>query len=312
MKRRLSSNIEPETDSQLFERIKLRESTIQFYDEYEGKNHIYVVDAKKVNTWNKDYTDKLKYVSTTTVIKELFPKFDEDAVISRILENGSAKYQNMTANEIKNLWKDIRDVASFRGTRMHAYFEAILKNEPLPVDLDGLRPGDKNYVDKNGLTCNLACSLLKEEFSKPTFPYKNLKNFNVFRSEWRLFDEKHYICGTVDCVLVNPNNPRELIVVDWKRSKGIVKQSPYGEFGNNVLTAKLSNCNFIHYSIQLNIYRKLIEDTYPMNVIEMYIININATTNKCEIFPVIRLDGLVNAIFTQSLNYRSNVQKTKT
>lgn len=284
-------------------KVQVREDAIKFYEHYEGQNHIYIVDEKTVQQWDPRYKSKMRYVSTTTVIKGLFPQFDENKVIASLFERNVPGYSELSADDIKAKWKDIRDIASFRGTRMHAYFESILKREPLPYDLDTLPISDKNFVDRDGLTCKKACELLKKGLEDKSCPQK-LKNFDVFKSEWRLFDEKHFICGTVDCVLVNPKNPRELIVVDWKRSKSIKKQDPFGEFGNTHITKNLSNCNFIHYSIQLNIYTRLIECMFDMKVSEMYIININSIKQECEIFPVQRLDALVTRIFDHSFKER--------
>jgi hypothetical protein len=282
-----------------------RESAISFYDEYQGKNHIYIVDPEIVKLWNPDYPATLDYVSTTTLIKSFFPSFDADAVIQKLQMNGVPKYTNVDPQEIKDEWDEIRNVASFRGTRMHEFFEKILKGEALPDDLDTIPIEDKMHVDKNGLTCELACQLLREEISKPISMYKNIASFHVFKSEWRLFDESLYICGTVDCVLVNPKNQNELVVIDWKRSKAIKKENIYGEKGNHPLTSMLDNCNFNHYALQLNIYKRLIETTYPpMKVIEMFIININSTTKKCEIFPIRPMENMVHAMFIESYNLR--------
>lgn len=70
-------------------------------------------------------------MSVTGFLHSFFHHFDEHAVISNIV-NGprkkqkTYKYYDKTYNQIKILWKDLRDDACIKGTRMHAYAEYYL------------------------------------------------------------------------------------------------------------------------------------------------------------------------------------------
>ena len=67
----------------------------------------------------------------------------------------------------------------------------------------------------------------------------------------------------------NKEEPLELIIYDWKRSKNIFMDNPYAQGFTPV--EHLSDCNFNHYTLQLNTYKRILERNYNVRIVGMYI-----------------------------------------
>jgi hypothetical protein len=63
--------------------------------------------------------------------------------------------------------------------------------------------------------------------------------------------------------------PSEIIIYDWKRSKKIDMTNRYKRMASPL--QDLEDCNYIHYSLQLNSYKKLLEKCYDVKVIAMFL-----------------------------------------
>jgi hypothetical protein len=105
------------------------------------------------------------------------------------------------------------------------------------------------------------------------------KNWLPYRTEFRIVSRKHKIVGTIDMLFVpNPSRPREIIIYDWKRSKGIEEKAiSYGSQPKRMMADPLSgldDCNFNHYNLQVNTYRSMLEDPdegYNFVVVGMFL-----------------------------------------
>ena len=88
-----------------------RDVRIRFVDE----GHVYFVDGIS-DGW----------ISATTFIHTLFPTFNSDQVIQKMMRGrnwATSKYHGMTPEQIKDSWEVNRDQAATAGTAMHADIE---------------------------------------------------------------------------------------------------------------------------------------------------------------------------------------------
>jgi len=69
---------------------------------------------------------------------------------------------------------------------------------------------------------------------------------------------------------VDEADPSKLVIVDWKRSKEI-KRTAYNQVGKGPLSM-VPDCNFYHYSLQLNLYRWILEKQYGKSIVGMYLV----------------------------------------
>ena len=97
-----------------------------------------------------------------------------------------------------------------------------------------------------------------------------------YRTEWLIFDEENKITGSIDMVFKDGD---VLDIYDWKRSKSIDKVK-----NNNFLQSyslnHLPDSNYWHYSLQLNIYKNILERKYGMKVRDLYLVQLHPDFNN--------------------------------
>lgn len=102
----------------------------------------------------------------------------------------------------------------------------------------------------------------------------------------------------------------EFLIYDWKRSKGI----EYESYGNRSATtpciSHLPDTNFWHYSLQLNVYRKILQDKYGLQITGMALVVLHPdNANKSyEVVEVPFLDKEMADLW----DYRKNQLASKT
>jgi len=204
--------------------------------------------------------------SVTTLIHHNFPVFDADLVITKMMRSNNwpkSKYYGKTREQIKAEWNGTE--AANLGTLMHADIERFLNKEQV-LNPDSI------------------------EFSYFKAFWQEFQNdhpgFYPYRTEWLVYDEDNGIAGSIDCVLSNSDG--QLIILDWKRSKEI-KMSNNFEKGLGPFS-HLDHCNFWHYSLQLNIYRHMLETKYDKEVLEMAIVVLHPNNEKHLIYPISKYD----------------------
>ena len=99
--------------------------------------------------------------------------------------------------------------------------------------------------------------------------YEDHKDLKVYRTEWMIYSESLRLTGSVDIVFKNDDGTVSL--GDWKRSKEIHYKS-YGNKCGQYPFEHLPDCNYYHYSLQLNLYRVILEKFYDIDVKDMFLI----------------------------------------
>ena len=280
-----------------------RDKNIRFKDE----GHIYtLILGNKI----------IHPTSTTTFIHSMFPKFDSDAIIDKMLKSGSAqrKYPGLNKQQIKDLWNDNGKKSAELGTALHATIELFLNQnafdnnkyksqEQWLKDIEHEKkifgtPANNQYLIKMGQQI-IDCEQVKRTVGFKYFLdfwYDFLTKYStcrIYRTEWLIYDEDALISGSIDGTVITPSG--DLILIDWKRSKEIKYYNRYGK-GLGLLS-HMDDCNYNHYSLQLNIYRHILETKYNYKVIYMMLVvfHPNQKTYKC--IPIKRMDDLINTLW---------------
>ena len=100
---------------------------------------------------------------------------------------------------------------------------------------------------------------------------KKYPKIQPYRTEWRVFDSKNSIAGTIDMVYKKKNG--DLFIFDWKRSTklvndiGTVIKSDF-DYGFDELS-NISNNSYNKYCLQQNLYKYILEDNYGKKVSSM-------------------------------------------
>src|SRR5690606_1821574 len=123
----------------------------------------------------------------------------------------------------------------------------------------------------------------------------HLTDKKLYRTEWRIFDDLIYVAGTADMIFKKEDGT--YAIYDWKRSKDIKVRN---RFNNGIgVCSNISDCNFNHYSLQLNIYKKILEDHYAKPVSEMYFVQLHPNFDTYKVYEVPDFREKVDEMFNE-------------
>ena len=191
------------------------------------------------------------WISCTGFLHMFFPHFEPDVTIKKMMASPkwpTSPYYGMTPKQIKDKWSNSGKEASEAGTAMHLAIE----------------------MHHNG------AEHLVEDSIKQTPEWKYFMNYwrdfgdelEPYRTEWEVFSEKHKLAGSIDMIYKKKDGT--FAVYDWKRSKEI-KTSNTFENGYAPVD-HLPNCNYWHYTLQLNVYKWFLETYYGLKITELCIL----------------------------------------
>lgn len=219
------------------------------------------------------------WISCTKFLHDFFPHFDPDAVIAKMMSSPKwpqNKYFGMTAEEIKKLWNDNGAAASGAGTAMHLAIEQFLHGHPEVIDPAVLDSVEWKYFKQ-----------FWADVSGDLVPY---------RSEWEVWAEEYKLAGSIDMIFYRKSTG-DYVIYDWKRSKEIKKTNDWGTgFGP---VAHLPDCNYWHYTLQLNVYRWFLETYYGLRISDMYLVIMHPDNDTYKRFRLNRLDDEVKGMLAE-------------
>ena len=188
----------------------------------------------------------MKLISSTSLIHKLFIPFNADDIINDMQASPlweRNKYYPMTKEQIKNLWSKNSEEAMIQGTKLHADIESYLNYE---------------VISNESKEFQFFLNFMKD------------KKFVPYRTEWKIFDEDMKIAGTIDACSEDENG--ELTLFDWKRSKEIKKSNDFKKkYSIKEYLKHLEDVNFNHYSLQLNLYKYILQKKYKKKIKDMYL-----------------------------------------
>ena len=215
-------------------------------------------------------------VSITKFLHEFFPHFDADAVIKNMMKSKKwpdSKWYGMSPQAIKDAWNANGRQASEAGTDMHLGIEMVM-NGAEDVVPDSTKESIEwkyfwNYWNKDCLI------------------------WEPWRTEWEIWDEDLKLAGSVDMIYRNRINGT-FAVYDWKRSKEIKMENTFQSgFGP---VSHLPDCNYWHYTLQLNMYRWMLEKHYGIVVSEMALVIMHPNNTNYRKYVLNRLDDEVEGM----------------
>lgn len=217
--------------------------------------------------------DPDEITSVTTLIHNYFPAFNAEKVIEkmRARENfNDSKYSEMTDKEILKKWEDESKSASKEGIVLHKKIEEF-------------------YLGKS------VSSNTSQDFQYFLNFNDTIKNdYKIYRTEWSIYVEEFKIAGQLDALFIHKDTG-EFLLCDWKRSKDI-KISNRFETGLGCLS-HLDNCNYNHYSIQLNIYKYILENYYNIKISRMMLVILHPNQDDYKTIDVKNMEEEVTSIF---------------
>ena len=230
------------------------------------EGHIYYVDGQSKGI-----------ISCTTFIHKFFGQFNPTQVIQQIQKSSkyrtdpTYKYYGKSTEDIKEEWR----MTAVLGTQLHYMIELYYNN--LEVE----------YDDQSGF----------EQFLLFQHDHETME---IYRTEWRIFSDTLKISGSIDAIFKNKDNT--ISIYDWKRTPEIIFKS----FNNKTACQPIDNlldCNFYHYSLQLNLYRHILETHYDQTVKDMFLIVLHPTNTTYQKIEVHRMEPEIQAILKERQEY---------
>ncbi len=184
-------------------------------------------------------------LSVTTLVERCFEQFDAIYWSER-----KAPSMGISPEELRRQWDEKRLQAAALGTELHGRIE-------------------KYY---NG--CEDA-SAMRDTAYRHFRTFADSARLKPYRTEWRIYDEDLGVAGTLD-FLAYSNKPGIFDIWDWKRSDKMVCNGVLECESRWRKTAKepinhISDTTFMHYALQLSIYRYILERKYGIQIGHAYL-----------------------------------------
>lgn len=217
-------------------------------------------------------------ISGTTFIHKFFPDFDGPKIAPFI-----AKKRGITADEVLREWEMEGQKSADLGTELHSDIE--------------------QYFD-NKKTNN------KKEFQHFLELFKKIENLELYRTEWRIFDDILMLAGTADTIFRKKDGT--FVIYDWKRSKEI-KERGFPDFYTKEtqkgigVCEDIEDCNHQHYCLQLNLYKRILEEHYfgEGQVSEMYFVQLHPNFDNYNLYKVPNMQDKIDKMYNELLTLKN-------
>lgn len=220
-------------------------------------------------------------ISVSNVIRQFFKEFD--AVYWSLRKCGG---DEKAAGLLRDEWECKGCFATQAGTFLHLQIENYLNgNTDASMQCEVHYEG--KWLKKEGIT-----SIEKEwnHFLK----FKEEVPFTPFRTEWRVCDFEYRIAGTIDLLCSCEDGTYEMF--DWKRSTKInPDEVNKWDSGLNGLE-HLTDTSYIHYCLQQNLYRYILEKNYGLNIRSMNLVVLHPSFDSYRVVKVPRMEKEVDII----------------
>ena len=213
-----------------------------------------MTDFNKIVFDSKSHTYKYEnqsLIPVTSIVKWLTPEFRGDTIIeTKAIETGRSK------SDIQADWDTKRDAGLDKGTRVHAYIENVIegKDQRLIISINEYLHEMKQFDIAWGKMCSNLSAVLDKK-------------------EWMIGDTELGVAGRVDAVLyVISNSNKKRCLFDWKTGKFMVRK--YARETMLPPFDDLPCCEEVRYSIQLSLYRLIIERNLNESLCDGFILHL--------------------------------------
>lgn len=240
---------------------------------YKDSDHSYLINDKKA-------------ISGTTLIHQFENIFNAEEVAAK-----SAIKKGVDAQSLLNQWAITNVIASVKGSLLHEYVELYYQRRLQErFDEDILARIHKNLkqiitykpINESELHDNAKlCLETIKQFIDKTIPLidKFLMSSHgklvPVGSEIIIGDEEFLVCGTIDQLFYNTTY-NTLEIWDWKTNKDFKVKDNFNKKLKFPLE-KYDDSHFYKYSIQLNLYKYILEKNTNLKVSNLWLLNFSET-----------------------------------
>lgn len=231
---------------------------------------------------HKYFIGEQELVSGTTFIGTLKDKFDADFMAGKV-----AKKRGVDKETILAEWDYKRDFSSIKGTMVHNFAENYWGNKVFPYN-------EQLVIDKFGE------DVIRERYDECVKMFKEFyneasKSLVPIAMELVIGDSELGIGGMVDGLFWN-DKMGELQIWDYKTNKQIRTTSEYRK-RFKVPINWIEECEYESYSLQLNLYKYIIEKNTNLKIGKLYLVWIQEENEKFEVIQCKDYMDVIDLIF---------------
>lgn len=228
--------------------------------------------------------NKIVLKSVTTWINSFFPKFDTNLIVDKMMKSSKWSQHELygkTKDEIISVWEKNNLQAVAEGTKLHRDIEFYFN------DIE---------VDNKSIEYYYFQNFVRDHYY-----------LTPFRTEWKIYFEEVLTAGTIDMVFKKSNG--KLDIYDWKRCKQIKTSNFYKKFASIDFLRHLPDTNYMHYCLQLNIYKYILQKKYNYLVDKMFLVCLHPE-NKNKNYLLYQVPDMPNEMKLIFNHMESFVKKT--
>ena len=222
--------------------------------EFDVKDHAYLING-------------LNAKSVTTILKGYIKAFDSDYWATK-----KSFELNILPEEILKKWEFNAKCAKTKGTLVHSFIESILTNSKFEYP--------EEFILKE-FGYDPIQDLFKQILPQVETFLQDIENKMIpIATELIIGDSDYLVCGTIDQVFYNKKSGK-LEIWDWKTNKEIKTISRYYHLAP---LAHIPDTELDHYSLQLSLYKLILEKNTTLELGNSYLTWFNENTNTYKIF----------------------------
>lgn len=226
------------------------------------------------------YNAPVKY-SVTQFIAKFYKAFDSEGISKKYAEK-----HNIPQEEVLADWKKKGDMASCAGTIIHSWLENAKRGKTFDIDYSQAEKlGIKEEVESRVKILLPQAKMFHEDTLNKLFPIQLEYTVGI----------EDYIAGNIDMLCWN-KKVQEFQIWDYKNLKHL-------DLNGNIFTKKCfypfeayKDTNYIHYCIQLNMYKCIIQRVLNVPIGKCYLVKFDYINpdSSFEIHPCIDLQNECN------------------
>jgi hypothetical protein len=223
-----------------------------------------------------EYKGQRVGMSVTRLIEEYTNEFDSETIAERV-----ATRDNKTVSQVLMEWQYKNDFSKVKGSTCHEYAQCLWNKTKF----------ERNNFD-NSLEYHDAVDKIEKQADNFYKDYQD--RLEHLADEFVIGSEEYDIASAIDHIFINKAT-NGLVLVDYKTNTDIYKNEKYAK-PMKVPLQHLKDTTLNHYSIQLSIYKYLVEKYTSLKFEEMFIVWFSEQEENYKIIEVSYLKEEVEKI----------------
>ena len=194
----------------------------------------------------------------------------------------------ITEEDVKKEWLYKNHHATYEGSTLHDYIENYLSNKIKPEPKESPEGLKFEEIDET-------YKVMRQHFHNFYEDTVAKGKLIPVKSELVVGDRELMLCGMVDQLFWNVKH-QCLQIWDWKTNTKLNMKNDFGNKLDHILYM-LDDCEYEIYSLQLNIYKKIIERNTNLRLGDSYLVWFNEENPNYEIIKCGDYGNIVDEMF---------------